>query len=297
MTIQPDLAKQASWRAAPAYALPIAAIVLSLNYYWFAIADRYIIFLYNHDMGPIVPDTAPFSRVTASRYWMAGLVASGAIMILYVGINWLLGRLFKEFTSPDWRQVWVWASLPLSIGIPLISMTVNNPTLPFKNAAQATVVTLLGLALALLPGQLAARRPGQLIWLAFDGLSLMLIMTTLNNLDNIGSWLARGATQFVVMVVIMLAAGLFGLLFITGVQMWRKTAVSPWRAIFLAGLCINYLFMPLLHHTLFTDGYFYITDSDNFFAKQLWLQVVSWIAVALLAAGIARLRQRALDRR
>ncbi|MCP4422626.1 MAG: hypothetical protein GY805_38945, partial [Chloroflexi bacterium] len=66
--------------AALLHALPVSGLILILFYYWFAIADRYIIFLYNHDMGPVVPDTSPFSRVTASRYWMAALVASGGVM-------------------------------------------------------------------------------------------------------------------------------------------------------------------------------------------------------------------------
>ena len=56
------------WALAVLHALPVTVLVLSLCYYWFAVADRYIIFLYYHDMGPLVPDTSPFSVVTSSRY-------------------------------------------------------------------------------------------------------------------------------------------------------------------------------------------------------------------------------------
>ena len=55
------------WRAAASrvaawHAAPVVVAVLALFYYWFAIADRYIVFLYDHDLGPRVPDTMPFSE-------------------------------------------------------------------------------------------------------------------------------------------------------------------------------------------------------------------------------------------
>ncbi|MCP4428032.1 MAG: hypothetical protein GY803_26400, partial [Chloroflexi bacterium] len=257
------------------------------------IADRYIIFLYNHDMGPVVPDTSPFSRVTASRYWMAALVASGGVMILYGLVNWVWGRLDKGYAPPDWKQVWKMTAVPLILGIPLITMTANNPTLPLKNAAQVTLAALVGLALALPPGQLAARQPAKLVWLALDGFGLMFVMTTISNLANLPRWLAVGAAQYVWMAIVSLIAGLVGLLILSGLQVWRKTAVFSPLAIFIAGLSISHLFMPLVHHLLFTDGYYYISDSDNFFSQQVWLQLITWLAAALLSFGLAQLRQRA----
>ena len=58
------------------HALPISLFILGLFCYWFAMADRYVTFLYGH-LGAI-----PFDDVTNSRYWMAGLVASGAVMVV-----------------------------------------------------------------------------------------------------------------------------------------------------------------------------------------------------------------------
>ena len=58
------------WRRAALHALPIAVFVLGLYGYWFGIADRYAVFLYEH-LG-----ATPFDAVTRSRYWMAGLVAA-----------------------------------------------------------------------------------------------------------------------------------------------------------------------------------------------------------------------------
>ena len=57
---------RAPWLAATPFALAITFFQLSLFAYWFGAADRYRIFLYYHDMGPQVPDTSPFSAVTAS---------------------------------------------------------------------------------------------------------------------------------------------------------------------------------------------------------------------------------------
>ena len=79
-------------RSALLHALPVTALVLCLFYYWFAVADRYTVFLYYHDMGSLYPDTSPLSGVTSSRYWMAGLVASGAVLALYGAASWLLNE-------------------------------------------------------------------------------------------------------------------------------------------------------------------------------------------------------------
>ena len=95
------------WRSAVLHALPVTALVLPLFYYWFAIADRYFVFLYYHDMGPRYPDTSPFSGVTSSRYWMAGLVAGGMVTVLYTTGCWLLGRLSASYRAPAWWRVWL----------------------------------------------------------------------------------------------------------------------------------------------------------------------------------------------
>jgi hypothetical protein len=273
------------------HTLPVAALILSLFYYWFAVADRYTVFLYYHDMGPLVPDTSPFSRVTGSRYWMAGLVASGAVMVLYAAANWLLGRLSADYCPPSWWRVWALCAVPLLIGIPLITLTANEPTLPLANAAQITLVTLAGLALALLPGKMAARRPWNLVWLAADGWGLMLVMSTIISLERIQRWLERGGTRWVRMTVVVFLAGVAWLLIVTGARVWRRTPVLRATEVFIAGLCVAYLLMPLLHHVMFTDGYYYISDSDNFFATNVALQIVTWLIAAAMVAGVTRLRK------
>jgi hypothetical protein len=85
-----------TWRVELLFALPIVAWVTYLFYTWFAVRDRYFIFLYFHDMGAGF-DTTPFGRVTASRYWMSGLVAAGAVWVavalVAVGVTRLRRRL------------------------------------------------------------------------------------------------------------------------------------------------------------------------------------------------------------
>ncbi len=215
------------WKAALLCAVPLSLLVLGLFYYWFGIADRYFIFLYYHDMGTVVPDTSPFSPVTSSRYWMAGLVASGAVLVLYVAANWLLGRLAAEYHPPAWWRVWALSAVPLAIGIPAITMTVNAPSLPLANALQATLATLAGLSLALLPGEMAARRPGELFWLTLDGLGLMLILVTVVGLQNLPRWLASDGGWWVGMLVAAVVAAVGWLLVTTGLRVLFRTRVFP----------------------------------------------------------------------
>jgi hypothetical protein len=274
------------------YALPIAIFVLCLFYYWFAIADRYFVFLYEHDMGPRYPDTSPFSNVTSSRYWMAGLVVAGAVMVLYVLANWLLDRIFNDSRSPDWWRVWVGSAVPLIVGIPAITMTVNQPTMPFVTAAQITLATLIGLGIALPPGQLAAERPGILFLLAIDGLALMFVLLNTPALEDVGRWWASGRMWYLWMMAAGYVVGVILLLIVTILHFWLRTAIPRAVEVFVAGLCVAYLLMPLLHHISFSDGYYYITNKDNFFSRSsVFLQIVTWLLAGGIAWGITWLRK------
>jgi hypothetical protein len=279
------------------YALPIVVLILAWFYYWFAIADRYFIFLYNHDMGPLVPDTTPFSRVTASRYWMSGLVASGGVLVLYAAINWTLGRLLARYRPPAWWRVWAVCAAVLGLCIPAITMSVNEPTLPLRHAIQVTVATWVGTGLALVPGERAARRPGDLLWLTADGFGLMMFLLNLVHVEKLSHWLARGATLWVWMMAGSLAVGATWLLFLTALRWFLRQHSPGAGALFTAGVCVAYLLMPLVHHGLGTDGYFYITDSDNFFAQRWTIQLATWLATGSLALGLTWIRTRIGTRR
>ena len=278
------------WISALCHALPISLFVLGLFYYWFAVADRYAVFLYGH-LG-----ATPFDQVTSSRYWMAGLVASGAVMVIYTAVNWLLGRLailrHQTCRPPAWWRVWLVCVVPLIVGIPLITTTFNWPTLPPSLALACTAATLLGLALALWPGSLAALHPGDLTWLAFDGVGLvpgLLLLLAIEvprttGIISVGTaWsIAIGST----------IGGLIWLLIMTGLRRWRRKPVPSAGTLLAAGLCWGYLLLPLAHHLLATPpGYRYITTASNFFAFDLGVQALALSVSAILAIGITRVRR------
>jgi hypothetical protein len=62
-------------------------------------------------------------------------------------------------------------------------------------------------------------------------------------------------------------------------------------------VCISYLFLPLVHHVIGTDGYYNITDSDNFFSRFPALQLGIWLTGAALAYSATRLRTLLAARR
>ena len=291
-----DRQAQSLLRAVLLHALPIALLVLALLAYWFGRADRYLVFLYYHDMGPLVPDTSPFSPVTASRYWMSGLVAAGFVLVLYASLNWLFGRLREGYAPPPWALVWLICLPLLLLGIPLITMSLNSPVLPWDHAARVTFAALAGLALALPPAPLAARRPSELLWLLADGCGLSLILATLAQLDDIVRWTANGLDWRAALSISAFALGLAWLLFLTWLRAWRGTAVQFVLPVYMAGICVAYLLLPLAHYLFFSDGYFYITDSDNFLAGSIPLQLLTWLLTAVLVWALVSLR-RLLDRR
>jgi hypothetical protein len=280
------------WCGAVLFALPVVVAILAAEYTWFAVADRYIVFLYYHDMGPFVPDTSPFSAVTASRYWMSGLVVCGAVMLFYTVVNGLCGLVLADYLPPDWRRVWVLCAVPVVIAIPAITMTVNAPVLPLWNAAQVTLATLAGLAVALLPGEWAAAQPVNLVWLACDGWGLTWVVYGITAAQFLPRWLRTGGTQWIIGWALALVVGVVWLLVMSGLRFWRRKQVPGSGEVLLAGAGIAYLLMPLFHHVSFTDGYYYISNSDNFFAQKVWFQGVVWLACVVFVVALTGFRRR-----
>ena len=274
------------------FGLPVAVLYLGLIYYWFALADRYIVFLYNHDMGTFVPDTSPFSRVTSSRYWMAAFVAGGFILVLYTAANWLIGRLRAGYTPPPWPNVWLVCAPLFILFIPAITMNVNTPVLPWSYAVMVTAAALIAIALASIPGDMAAGKPRDLVWLAADGWGLAFILMTLAQLDDIGRWLANGLDWRTIISLVFIALGVGWLLLLTAVRYWRGVFTGDFVSLAIAAACMTYLFLPLMHFLIGTDGYFYITNSDNFMAGTIWMQLAAWAFTALIIWVLLALRGR-----
>ena len=276
-----------SWRQPLSEAIFISIFILGLFYYWFGMANRYSIFLYGHTAVGI-PYAQPFDEMTSSRYWMSGLVAAGAVLVLYTAINWLQGRLAvwrrKSFAPSKWWIVWTISSIPLSLGIPIITMTMNWPTLPARLAAKCVVATLLGLIIALLPGKWAAERPVALLWLVADGVGLMPILLLLRVVELPGRGLSVNNTTVWLIAIGGLLAGLMWLAGMSVVRIWRQQESPRASALLLTGVGLSYVIMPLVHHLLATPpAHRYISTASNFFAFNLNMQLL----VILVASGLA----------
>lgn len=284
------------WRRAAPEGIVITLFILGLLYYWYAVADRYAIFLYGHTTVGIT-NAQPFDDVTVSRYWMAGLVATGAVMVLYITANWLWGRVAarrnRTFVPADWRRVWALCAAPLGVGIPAITMTVNWPTLPAGLALQCVVATLVGLAIALLPGRWAAERPLDLLWLAMDGVGLVPVLLLLHavelpargiSMSQTTAWLVSGGSV------------VFGLIWLGGMTLlrcWRRKAMPGVAALFLSGIGLSYVWLPLVHHLLGTPpAWRYISTASNFFAFNFGLQLLALVVAGGLAVGATTARKK-----
>jgi hypothetical protein len=279
------------WVRAALVALPISLFILARFYGWFAVADRYAIFLYNH-LG-----ARPFDPVTRSRYWMAGLVAAGEVMVLYTVAHWCIGQIAalrdREVSPPTWWRVWTLCAPVLAVGILIITMTANSPTLPLPDALASVAATLAGLALALLPGEWAAQQPCDLAWLAADGAGLMPVLLLLRVVELPGRGLSLPFTPEMVIPIAIgaVAAGAIWLAIVTGLRLWRHRPTPGAGALLATGLALSYLLMPVVHHWLATPpGWRYITTASNFFALSPLVQAAAFLVAGAMALGITHLR-------
>ena len=282
----------ANWRLPLVEAVFISIFILGLFYYWYGIANRYTIFLYGHTAVGI-PDSQPFDEMTTGRYWMSGLVGTGAVMVIRTAAHWLWGRLAvrrsRPFAPSTWWKVWLLVAMPVGVGIPAITMTVNAPTLPPSLAAACVMATLLGLAIALLPGRRAANRPTELTWLVTDGVGLMPALLLLRVVELPGRGLSVGSLEVWLAAIGGLLAGLIWLAGMSALRIRRNKEMPSAGALLFAGLGLSYLLMPLVHHLLATPpAYRYISTASNFFAFNLGIQFLAVIAATGLAVGVTK---------
>ncbi len=136
----------------------------------------------------------------------------------------------STYAPPTWWRIWLLAALPLAIGIPLITMTVNQPTLPLPLAAACVLSTLAGLALALWPGDWAAERPWDLLWLWGDGAGLMPVLLLLRVVELPGRGLSISGEMATMIAAgaLLLAVAWLGLMSVLRVV--GATEVRPVQA-------------------------------------------------------------------
>ncbi len=275
--------------AAPAIGLAMAAGCLGLLYYWYAVADRYVVFLYGHvDSGRSSSSPAtPFDAVTSSRYWMSGFVAAGAVSMIFltaVVVAAAMARRRGLVWSPParWRP-WLWAALLVAPGVPLIVMTRNQPTLPPALALAVTAGTLLGLALALAPGPAAARGLGALAWWGLHGLVLAPAVLLWRVVELPERGIVSTDVARIVVLGSVLAAGL-ALLVLRAIRRRRRMPAPRATQVLAATLWWALLVVPLVHHLVFTPPeYRYISSAGNV----VGFEPVTALAALLLACARA----------
>jgi hypothetical protein len=276
-------------------ALWISAALLSLFvsllfYYWFAIADRYAIFLYNHLFA------TPFDATTSSRYWMAGFVAAGMASVGYTLVNWYAGRIlalrYRHYLPSPWWQLWLLSALPLSVAIPAIVMNVNQPTLPLSLALAAVATTLIGLAIGLPLASQAAQQVPRLVWLLVTGVGVVPALLLLRVLELPAQGLVSSG-QAVLVAAGSTFAGVLWLILLLWAQRRRPHRTFSAFELFHAGIFISYLLLPLAHYFILTPpASRYITAADNFFSRDPLVQLACLATAFLLAALIVRVRRK-----
>jgi len=277
-----------AWKSASLHAIPIFTFVSGLFYYWFAVADRYTIFLYNH------LEATPFDERTSSRYWMSGFVASGAVIVTYTLANWYLGRIaalfYRRYTPPAWWAVWLICAVPLTASILFITMLLNRPTLPLPLAVMCVVTTLAGLALALSPAPLAAQQPLRLGWLTFTGIGLVPSLLLLRAISPF-----QGLDNQISSVLFAIGSTLAGVGWLVTLSWLQKRQYRhPLKAteLFITSLCLSYLVMPLMHYVVLVPPKFrYISAAANFFTFNPAIQLVCLGVDVCLSKTIARLQK------
>jgi len=269
------------WMGAFLSAGPVSAFVVSLFYYWFGVANRYVIFLYGHF------GAGPFDALTVSRYWMTGLVTAGMTAILYAIANWLGGRIagirYRRYTPPLWWQVWLLCVPLVGPGALVIMTRLNYPTLPVSLALGCSATALAGLVLAIMPGRMAAERPGELLWLAACGLGLAPSLLLLRACEL--AWSGRVSPGMA--YGLALGGTLVGALWSCGVvvlRAFRSEAEWETRHLIASALIWSYLVGPVVHYLLLTPpGYHYITAASNFFASSPTVQAFCFLTLGLEA--------------
>lgn len=294
------MGKHTTWRRPLGYAAAVSIVIFGLFYYWFGVANRYILFLYGHTANNI-STTQPFDSHTASRHWMAGLVAAGIVLVLYTAASWLAGRIAARrghsYEPPDWWRIWLLCVPLVGLGIPLMVMMVNTPTLPPSLAAACVVATLVGLAVALMPGRMAAERPDDLLWLAADGLGLVPPLLLLRVVELPGRGLSVSPAIVWTFAIGGTAVGFAWLVVMSLLRRWRRKATPGVGALVAAGLGLSFLMTPLLHYLVAgPPGYRYISNADNFLAHNLYLTLLSLVVTVGLAVVVTEARKRACSR-
>jgi hypothetical protein len=273
-----------SYRKTAPWAGLAISVMLGLFYYWFAIANRYVVFLYEH-LG-----AGPFQEPNYSRHWMAGLVASGALLCVYALVGWccvsLAAAFHKTYLLPSWQHVWLLSAPPVAIGIWAITTRCNFPTLPWPLSARCIIATWIGMALALWLADLIVQQTSEALWVILHGAGIVPILLLLRAVELPFHGLASPASAY----LLGIAGLIVGVLWIAEAAhlrlAWQKPPLNP-LSIFCAGLGLSYVVLPFVHYLFLTPPNIrYISTAGNFFANSPVVQLLCWGIGALAAIVI-----------
>lgn len=261
------------------HSLIVSVAVFILYFLWFLVLDRRLIFLYGHR------HTTPFDADTASRYWMTGLVAGGVVLLANVVSGFLLRMLYRDMELPDWRRVWKNVCFILAVPILVLLLFIGRPAIALPLSLWIMVVLFASIGLALYAGSFIVRRFRESVWLFFEGLALVPVLQILPLAIDYGIRRSLPST-FIIAPLILIFAALLWLFVMTLLHKPFKQPFASQTNIFLSGLVVLYLLLPLVHYANSRPGYIrYISNSANFFAREVWVQV----AALLMAAGVLRI--------
>jgi len=253
----------------------ISGVVLVLYSLWFLILDRRFAFLYGH------LHSTPFDFRTASRYWMTGLVTSGVVLIVYTVVNLVTKKISRHYQLPDWKVIWKYGCLILVLPLFVILTFVGKPPIPALLSFWILTVLFAGLKLALYASNFIVANFRQSVFAFFDGLALVPILLFIPLGIEFG--LRRSLPiVLVITLVVIVGMALFGFWILTLLYKRFKQPYPSSINIFLSGLTTAYLLLPLYHYLTSRPNHIYISDSGNFFASSIWLQVTAF----LTAVGI-----------
>jgi hypothetical protein len=171
-------------------------------------------------------------------------------------------------------------------------MTMNQPVLPLLHALKVLLAIQLGLAVVLKTAELAGKNLLNLVLLGADGFALALLMILTSTL--VSNFMVLSTAQLTIfLIVCVLCIGI--LAFTSILYVWKKVETTSLQ-LFLAAITIAYPFGTVFHYLFGTDGHFYITNSDNFFTKNIFLQIFVWIVGYLITLFLSRLRNIAIEK-
>jgi len=265
----------------------ISVVVFVFYYLWFVFLDRRLIFLYGH------MHHTPFDVFTASRHWMTGFVVSGVILILYTGANLFIRKFGYSSQLPDWKIVWKYSCLILILPLLALLIFTGKPPMPVLLSLWILVVLFTGLRLALYASNFIVTNFRPAIWLFFDGLALMPAFTVLA--PSVAYGLRRSLSQgiyIIILPLVVIGLGLFWFWILTLLFKRFKHPYPSLTDVFLSGLTMSYILLPLVHYVGSRPGYVrYITNSENFIPNSFWLQFVALLVATGMVCIVGRWRK------